>query len=114
MYQYQQYYFMSWEVVVADGRPDGHGDSVKRITRGALAASQHKRLSGDDCVKDVWALEIDLWSMGRWDGAKQRLEYAYDDGLSTNIDLRSPNEVDKCRDEFGFCREFIHLETCFT
>jgi hypothetical protein len=38
----------------------GSCDSVKEHTTGALATFQHKRLSGDDGVKDVWVLEIDL------------------------------------------------------
>jgi hypothetical protein len=74
---------------------------VKEHTTGALATSQHKWLSGDESVKDVWALEIDLWSMGRWDGTKQRLEYAYHDGFSTNINLWSPNKVDMNLDFVG-------------
>jgi hypothetical protein len=36
------------------------------------------------------------------------------DGFRTNIDLESPNEVDKCRDEIVFYREFVNLRTCFT
>jgi hypothetical protein len=56
---------------------------------------------------------MDLWSIEWCDGAKQWLVYAVHDGLSTNVDLESPNDVDKCRDEIGFCREFVNLGTCF-
>jgi hypothetical protein len=41
-------------------------------------------------------------------------KYSFRDGFRTNIDLGSPNEVRKCRDEIGFCREFVNLMTCFT
>jgi hypothetical protein len=52
-------------------------------------------------------VEIDLWSHGRWDDAIQWLEYAFQDGLSTNIDFGSPNKVGKCMDEIKFCWEFV-------
>jgi hypothetical protein len=45
---------------------------------------------------------------------KTCLEYAFHDGLSINVDLGSPNEVNKYRNEIGFCRNFINLGTCFT
>jgi hypothetical protein len=54
-----------------------------------------------------------LWSVGRWDGTKRWLEYAFRDGLSTNVDLVRPNEVGKCRNEIRICREFLSLGSCF-
>ena len=53
---------------------------------------------------------MDLWSTGRWDNAKQWQKCDFHDGFSTNVDLGSPNKIDKCRDEIGFCREFVNLE----
>ena len=43
------------------------------------------------------------------DSAKQWQKYDFHDEFSTNVDLGSPNKVDKCRDEIGFCREFVNL-----
>jgi hypothetical protein len=60
------------------------------------------------------ALEIDLWLMGQWNDTKRWSKYSFRDGLRTNIDLGSPNEVSKCRDENEFCREFVNLRTYFT
>jgi hypothetical protein len=52
--------------------------------------------------------------MGQWDDTKQWPKYGFRDGFRTNIDLESPNEVYKCRDEIRFCSEFVNLRTCFT
>jgi hypothetical protein len=47
--------------------------------------------------------------MGQWDNTKRWPKYGFRDGFRTNIDLGSPNEVRKCRDEIGFrkCRDEI-------
>jgi hypothetical protein len=47
-------------------------------------------------------------------GRRRWPKYGFCDGFRTNIDLGSPNEVGKCTDEIGFCREFVNLRTCFT
>jgi hypothetical protein len=41
-------------------------------------------------------------------------KYDFHDGFSTNVDLGSPNKVGKCKDEIGFCREFVNLVNWFT
>jgi hypothetical protein len=88
---------------------------VKEHTTCALATFQHKRLFGDDGVKDVWALEK---SYGQWGNGTVR-----NNGWSmlTMVDLASTliygvltMLINVCRDEFGFCRKFIHLGICFT
>jgi hypothetical protein len=52
---------------------------------------------------------MDFWSTGQWNSTKQWEKYDFHDGFNTNVDLESPNKVGKCRDEIGFCREFVNL-----
>jgi hypothetical protein len=50
-------------------------------------------------------MELDFWSTRRWGDANWWLEY--------DVDLRSPNEVCKYRDQIGLCRKFVNLVTCY-
>lgn len=45
--------------------------------------------------------------MRRWDDSNQLSKYGFRDGFSTDIDLRSTNEIGKCRDEIWFYIEFV-------
>jgi hypothetical protein len=83
---------MSWKVEVVDERRKGR----------------------DNGMKTTHGTKIYLWSMGRWDDTKRWPKYDFRDGFRSNIVLGSPDEVRKCRDEIGFCREFVNLRTCFT
>jgi hypothetical protein len=64
--------------------------------------------------RQYMALEIDLWLMGRWDNIKRWPKYSFRDGFRTNIDLGSPNEIRKRRDEIRFSMEFVNLRICST
>lgn len=74
----------------------------------------HERLSSGGSVKASGAMEMDLCSRGWWDGTKRWLEYAFYNGLSTNVDFGSSNKVGKCKAQIGFCREFVNLRIYFT
>jgi hypothetical protein len=110
--QYQQPFLTSWKIGVIDGTPYGHGDDMKTSQE---VLKRHLGIKGCLAVacQGVWALEIDLWST-RWGTAWNGDKVSFFAMNNTNIDLGSPSEVNKCRDEIKFYNEFVNLGACFT